>query len=305
MFDLTVIGNGIAANLFLMEFYKNHRNKRVLQIFENKICPTCSTSNTGTVFLPGVEPNVSPLGDIIYNSFLVAKDFFERNNPAGVEKAPFFYLCHGEKDSPEEFKRRFQSVEEVQPLFNTKLGMKSTALGKVWNGFIIDPIPFLNYLLTRKLDVANGNLEIREDLVVGLQKEKTGLSLQLLGGQLVRTRRLVLCTGAYTKTFEAILPQNQVISKSKIVPGSYLEKEGVDLGEHSFSIYRKGQNLVYHGKNKKLVLGATRQKEGIEACDFTYLKEVFENFKELLGHWIPPLESFEIRSGNRAPLGFR
>ena len=74
MYDLTVVGNGIAANLFLIE-YLSKKSQNVLQVHSEDKTPPCSLSTTGTVVLDGVRMGVSPLGDLIYRSFDAFKNY--------------------------------------------------------------------------------------------------------------------------------------------------------------------------------------------------------------------------------------
>lgn len=291
MRDLVVIGNGIAANLFLIE-YLNRTSKNVLQIHSEDKAPPCSLSTTGTVVLDGVRMGVSPLGDLIYKSFKAFKDYYQEFNPTGVDPAKFYLLTHDNpRESESEFTRRFGSFEKIQ----TPLKSREEHTGKIWDGFVINPEPFISYLEGKKNALGPS---IKKDLLIGIEKQKDTILLKLLSGETVTTKKLLLCTGAYTKMYEAIYPPKEEITKSKVLPGSYMETE-LDLGESSFSIQRNRENLIYNGSYKKLIIGATQQRTLVQAPDYQRLNEIHQNFSNLLVVDLPPLESFEVKSGLR------
>ena len=298
MYDLTVIGNGIAANLFLLEILKK-KNQKVLQIHSEEQAPPCTQFSTGTVFLKGVEMGRSPLGDLIYRSYEEASDFFKKNKPPGVNIASLFYVCDGKKDTQEDFIRRFKTVEPINDFAPTPYFPNEKEWGKAWQGYIINPTAFRGYLNKSKNDCGQGQLEVKEDLLVGVENGSDHITLRLLSGEVITTKKLILCTGAYTKLFEAIYPEMPVINNSKVVPGSYLEADNIDLGESSFVLARSGQNLIYHAEFRKLIVGATHQMDETQAPDFKKLQSAHLNFSNLINIKLPPFESFAIKSGLR------
>lgn len=290
MYDLTVIGNGIAANVFLAEYLKKANN--VLQIHSPDKAPPCSLNTTGTVVLDGVRMGVSPLGDLIFKSFEAFTNYYNTHQPTGVDPARFFLLTHGDgRESESEFTRRFGSFENIE----TPLKTKDSHTGKEWGGFVINPGPFMEYLENKKLAL---NPTIQKDLLTGMEKTKEGITLKLLSGETVLTKKVLLATGAYTKIYETIYPPKEEISKSKILPGSYLESE-MDLGASSFAIQKNRENLIYHGPYKKLVLGATQQKNLVQAPDYQKLAHIHQSFSDLLEMELPELSTFKVKSGIR------
>ncbi|RLA62587.1 MAG: hypothetical protein DRQ89_09160 [Epsilonproteobacteria bacterium] len=298
MYDLTVIGDGIAANLFLIEYLKKSPQK-VLQIHaEDKALP-CTQNTTGTIFLKGVEMGRSPLGDLIYRSYHEAASFFKQHNPPGINSATLFYVCDGKKDTKAEFIRRFETVEPIDNFAPTPHRPSKQEWGKTWDGFVLNSTPFREYLDKTKRDLGQGNLEIKEDLLVGVQNGSDHISLKLLNGEVITTKKLVLCTGAYTKLYQKIYPEIPVIANSKIIPGSYLETENVDLGESTFVLARSGHNLIYHSEYKRLIIGATHQLGELQAPDYANLQAAHQNFSDLLDVQLPPISTFSVKSGLR------
>jgi hypothetical protein len=68
IYDLIVVGNGIAAQTFLFELFtkldvKKRQNFSVAQIYSEDIALSCSLRTTATVSLNGIEEGVSDLGN--------------------------------------------------------------------------------------------------------------------------------------------------------------------------------------------------------------------------------------------------
>jgi hypothetical protein len=299
MYDLIVVGNGIAANLFLIEYFRQ-KGGRVLQIHTETLCPSSSKNNTGTIFLHGIKQGVSPLGDLIVRSFNAVSDYIQEEKPPGVDSAYLYHLCSSGRDNPLEFMRRYGSVEQIETFGSASITPLVPQQGKIWQGFIVDLPPFFNYLEQKKITDAANRLDITEDLLVGVESSKEGVEVSLLGQHRIDARKLILCTGAYTKLFEKIYPVSNKIAKSKVVPGAYLEHEGINLGKDSFSLQIQGHALVYHAGPSRMTIGATRQKDGVSAPDVASLKTVYQSFKELIKEdALPPFDDFLIKQGLR------
>ena len=71
IYDLVVVGNGIAAKLFLFELSKiqNLQFSKILQIYSEEFAPPCSQSTTSIVSTFGIEKPNTELAYKIYNGF--------------------------------------------------------------------------------------------------------------------------------------------------------------------------------------------------------------------------------------------
>lgn len=291
MNDLIIIGNGIAAQCFLWELVKQKKNLSVLKIHSEKLAPSCSINSTATISLRGVTQGISPLGDEIYESYQLAQSFIQSENPEGVSPSKFYSLC--EVDEKEEFLRRFGSLEEIERA--ESLTLMEKYLGKIWDGYIIDPEKFLSFF-QKKTQHSHTSISA---LVTSTKITDEGISVSTLEGTTYKARKLLICAGAYTKIFESLYPAHEAIKGSQSVPGAYLEKAHVDLGPKSFVLSRGGENLIYMAEAKIIKIGATTQKNGVEAPNLIKLSQIYNSFKEIISEDLPAFSEFEIKVGLR------
>ena len=108
-----------------------------------------------------------------------------------------------------------------------------------------------------------------QDFVVGLQRNsKNGYKVETHLGESIQADQVILMTGAYSKLMEDLLPdRSKFLEKAKVVSGSYLIFEDVDLvfdavsgpglkgegkSEESFGITYKGPQLYLPGLEEVL-----------------------------------------------------
>ncbi|MFI5391683.1 MAG: FAD-dependent oxidoreductase [Bacteriovoracales bacterium] len=288
MNDLIIIGNGIAANCFLWELQKQKRNLSILKIHSEDLAPSCSLNSTAMVTLRGITKGISPLGDELFDAYQLAESFFKAEKPDGVVPSKFYSIC--EEEEKEEYLRRFGSLEEIE--FST---LKDKYSGKIWDGFIINPEKFLTFL-QRNTNDSHTSISA---MVTTTDFTEEGVTVSTLDGAKYRAQKLLICAGAYTKIYEPLYPVHDAIKGSQSVPGAYLEIGSVDLGPKSFVVSRGGENLIYWAETKTLKIGTTTQKNGIEAADFAKLKEIYENFQEIIKEELPKISDFKVKVGLR------
>lgn len=88
-YDVIIIGNGIASKVFLFSFLKRFSECRVL-VIESPLYPACSIKTTSHVAVAQTVEGSGPLGQLVVDSYLAFKQFFEINSPKGVEKGHLF-----------------------------------------------------------------------------------------------------------------------------------------------------------------------------------------------------------------------
>ncbi len=288
MNDLIIIGNGIAANCFLWELQKQNRKMSILKIHSENLAPSCSLNSTSIISLRGVTKGISPLGDELFESYQLAESFIQAENPDGVAPSKFYSIC--EEEEKEEYLRRFGSFEDIEfPALKEKFS------GKIWDGYIIDAEKFLSFL-QRKAQDSHTSISA---LITSTEITEEGVTVSTLEGKTYSARRLLICAGAYTKIYESLYPVHNAIKGSQSVPGAYLEKGSVDLGQKSYVVTRGRENLIYLAETKTLKIGTTIQKNGIEAADFAKLNEIYENFQDIFKEELPNISNFEVKVGLR------
>ena len=78
IYDLAVIGNGIAAHSFLWNLSNTEvsrsQNFSIAHIYSEKLAPACTLRSSATVSLNGIEADVSTLGNDMREAFFMFDD---------------------------------------------------------------------------------------------------------------------------------------------------------------------------------------------------------------------------------------
>ena len=88
IYDLAVIGNGIAAQSFLWNLSQKEsksQNFSIAHIYSEKLAPACTLRSSATVSLNGIDEDVSALGNDMRESFFLFDELFKKYRTDGVE----------------------------------------------------------------------------------------------------------------------------------------------------------------------------------------------------------------------------
>ena len=217
------------------------------------MAPSCSLNSTAVCCLQGTQKGVSPLGDLLVESYTLASSFFEKEHPEGVVKGKQYNQCEPDgKNSVIEYERRFKEVDDLKLLgpFTNPIDPKK---GKVWDAYFIDPPVYLKWFSKRvKKKAKDRGINYLEfyDFVTDITYDPNeGIILETHSEAFFKADQLILATGAYSKLMKGFLPgQYEQLEKAKVVSGSYLvfENTGSDFKyEESFCIAYKGHNFIY------------------------------------------------------------
>ena len=297
-----IIGGGISTYVFLDSFLeKVPKGHRIIHLKGEEMAPSCSLNSTAICCLQGTQKDVSPLGDLLVESYSLASSFFEAEKPDGVVKGKQYNQCElGGKNSVLEYERRFKKVDDLKllgPFANPITPQK----GKVWDAYFIDPPVYLKWFSKRiKKKAKDRGISFLElyDFVTGITNDsKEGILLETHSEAFFKADQLILATGAYSKLMKDFLPkQYQVLEKAKVVSGSYLVFDDIDSdikGDESFCITYKGHNFIYQHWKKRFLIGGTTDSndEGaLKAPQVVKLKEMYNVGKEELKLPLPPFE---------------
>ena len=270
------------------------------------MAPSCSLRTTAICCVNGIQKGKSSLGDLLFDSYHLAEDFFKKEKPEGVTFGKQFNQCQKEGDnSPEEYERRFGTVEDLSYL-GPFVNKHQTKKGKVWDTYLLDPPAYLSWFekrIEKKVSKSSLNFEKRDDFVVNLSVENGLYVLETLNKKIIKAKNIVLATGAYAHLMRALLPTPfEILSKAKVVPGSYLVFDSVDWGEESFVVSYKGHNYVYRHWDKTLLIGGTtdpNENGAVTAINWVKLKEMFEIGKNELELPFPAFERGQAFVGLR------
>lgn len=280
IYDLVVVGNGLAAQAFLFELFshlnsdvKKYQNFSVAQIFSEEIAPACSLRSTASVSLSGITTGISELGDDLSKSFYLFEKFIQNQNPSGVEKVKQIITFSNEGDQ-EKLIRRYQKLHPLSsPLFDSSIE------GVELDSYLVSPALYADWFNSR---LSKEKIDRKKNFLQGLSLDEEGIiSCELLGKEQVQAKKIVLCTGAYAKIFSQFYPQTTEFQATHVVAGAYLEKS-IALPVPSFFITIDGHNLIYRNCDQALILGSASYKGALTAPDYSELKAIHELFSRSL-----------------------
>lgn len=263
--DLLVIGDGISARTFLNKLHQKKLTShlKIIQVFQNELAPACSYDSTSFVSLHGIEEGVSELGDLLRSGyFAFKKDFDDAKNVEGVVKG--YHYVSGDLSLIE---KRF-GKEQIQEL---QIPQTKSLIGVKLDSYFVSPIPYLNGLLTYQNVITRYS-----DFVVEIRLEDSLVITQR--GQKIYYKKLLVCTGAYTKIFEKIFPSHKSIEHSKVAHGTYWSIPHIDMGETSFTLTLDKSNLIYRSLEKRILIGGTTQSTSMCTPDHTEILKMYQKF---------------------------
>ena len=283
---IIVVGKGLAGHGVIESLVRKIGNNEIeclwlgpeMSLDNQKAWGPCSLNSTALVSLHGIQKGVSPLGNLLTDSFYATKKFLETHNAEGVEKCYRLHLGTNGKEEEKIF-NRFGSLESLTLKERTFSGFKEEA-------FQIHPINFFKWWDNRLSQICHFKLRKDSQLALSLDSEK----------KLIRTQsgiepfdKLIIATGALGLDLklkrECRLKQK---SEGKKVVGHFFRKElerPYQLGEKSFIVTLDGQNLIYNASEKLLTLGGSNQGDGPIAPDLEAIKKQQELFIKTFPEW--------------------
>jgi hypothetical protein len=285
MKTLGIIGDGVAARALLFYLYKNGLDKKlkIIQIHSPETAPPCSLNTTGVNCLRGIERGISPLGDLIMDSYEYFEDFVTENKPDGIEKFEHFQIWDEASEKHKQNSRRFSGFQKVSQ---------------------VNDITFNKEYCSKKLDAY---LIYPETILQWLGKE---FKHQVIKDHVIEVNEKVVCrNSAYEFDFVVVaanafsklmnVQDEGLLEKSKPIIGSYYEfKKKLDMP--SFSISLGECNLIYRAQTSELVLGATTLDRGFQFTpDMIELGKVYNKAASIFGDLIPPEQDAKVKTGIR------
>lgn len=295
IYDLIVVGNGLAAQTFLFELFNQkstvikNQNFSVGQVYSDEISPPCSVRTTATVALSGIEEGISPLGNELRESYFLFEKFFETHKPLGVEKVNQFIL-HSNAEEKEKLTRRYKTLSPIVADF-----LREEMTGVEMESYQISPQTFKSWLEEK---IGSFEIDRNKNFVRSMELNDLGhVELTLLNGQILTAKKILLATGAYSKIFSSFFKTSEM-DATGVLAGSYLERS-VDLQRPSFFITLDGNKCVYRSNEKQLVIGSVSQKGAFESADFEELKSIVKLFKDHLKIDIGEMDDYKMITGLR------
>lgn len=311
VYDILVVGNGIAAKHFLFElsnkFSQNlDKQKKITigQVFDNHITPACSEHASVTVSLNGIREDISVLGDELREGYFAFLDFVKKYNPKGVTKTQRVVTCTNPIDQKKLF-RRYTTLQNTPLVLIEKPYLKVPLEGVTYEAYMIDVLAYLDFLDSQiKLE----NLDCMEGFVEEIRFEDGIYELRLKDKTIIKTKQLLLAMGAYSKVYSHFyeifnMLKNHGVeleANNQIKVGSYLYKE-VNWNKDPLYLVIDGNKLMYYKNEEKEFLRlATVTTLGTEvACNHTEFLKIHKLYKEKTNLDIGEYNSFTYDYGLR------
>lgn len=327
--DFIVFGGGIGALSFLYELstleilpenLKNLQQMKILLIHAPLLARPCSWQTTSTVSLTGIEPGVSPLGDLLFKSFHHFEHRFlplmqsKTVGEIGIEKVSKEYFFRNKdvsQDSlnlkgsdPNDGNERFKDLKEVTEAYIKNDYRKDFKTTTEENSYVIYPEIFQHFLLQSACEKLN--IEVVEDFIL---KTEVFPGEFILKSQCVEysAPKLLDARGAYQNEFQSFFPQHfgeKFVKDYNLttVRGSFLKARGPFKGsgfEKSFYRVFNDLNFIYRHHTQELIIGSTTLKGAIVFEERSLLKVYYDEILKIMDLEIPPFDHFEVVTGLR------
>ncbi len=282
-FDLVVIGKGIAGLSFLFELAKSDsgiKNKKIALFFQNDLFIPCSDNTTATVSLSRIEEGISPLGNLLSQSFYYFKNevyalLLEsglNEVDIGVEKVTkkMYFISPEHKNKA--LLRFDDFIETTSDLYFRKDA----------DSYLISEIKFQQVLL--KFAQSYLNITVINEGIISIEPNTNpsepefflkSLNSVYLANYLIDAR------GSYQREnahfFGDLLSPRVVNDKAlKSVRGSFLYKVLDIPFDESFYLVFDDVNLIYRKNSNELLIGSTSDHDSLNVPDVAVLKKKYE-----------------------------
>ena len=292
IFDLIVVGNGLAAQAFLKEFLneKKSQNFLVAQVYSEVMAPACSNHSTASVSLNGVEVGVSELGDTLRSGFFSFKDFFETNHPPGIVEVEQL-ISHTTEVYKGKLIRRYKQISD----FHHPYLITPETSGVKLKSYLVSPDIFLAYM---QKEINNPKITKFEKFVKKVEKVDGLIECTLEDNSIIKSKKILLCTGAYARIYCDFFPETQKLFPTQVVAGSFLSRT-IDLKQDSFYVTIDGHNLQYRSTDQNLLMGSASLYGNVGVPDYQKLKEIFDFFSRITNLPLGTFDDYEIKNGVR------
>jgi hypothetical protein len=302
-YDGVIIGNGIASHvtlyyfsLKLLEIQTESKESlpKCLLIIESPLNSSCSLNSTCHAGTINARDGISPLGDMIKQSYIKLCDFIQEKKPEGVYPGQLYKSY----DISDEVRPELSKVPLELPLVSNNIFYGHRA-----PHHFFDPELFLTWLRTQYLQILSKCnvdvtfLEAHINDIVKTDDPDHGYEL-ISNDHTIKTKKVLLTTGAelYSKwtqdqwKFPKLTPRE----------GDFLIYKDIDLGKESFSIMIVSTNVVYRHFSKELLIGGTTNMpdQYIDEPNHKELRFFHSEFKKFYPE-LPDYNLFEIKRGTR------
>ena len=319
-YDGIVIGNGIGGLSFLYELASTQsplKNKKWAVVFSHDLFLPCSYRTTSTVSLSRIDEGVSPLGDLLYNSFFHFKkniyqkllESYQYESSIGIEKITKEMVFFDTNEKKKALLRYHDFSTYNGDVFSS-LKTKDCLARSDEDSYLIYPEVFQRVLLAEALKELD--VEVISDFVGSIVSTSTEQeSYFVLSGQQNDYEASFIFDGrgAYQREFASFYPTgfNQVeVEKRKLktVTGSYLSCFLKNPLKNSFYIVIDDVNFIYRSRSNELIIGSTSHENVLHVPALIELKSKYLLLLNFLSDEfrlsMPNFSDFAVHTGFRS-----
>jgi hypothetical protein len=150
--------------------------------------------------------------------------------------------------------------------------------------FLIDTNVYLKWLVN--------DSQILNEFVTAVEKKESGIEIKTQLGNIFNVDQVVYAGGCNNRNWDEK-------KAGKPVQGCYFEFNDCDLGQESFSLTLEGDNFIYHGHTKKLLIGSTTSSDTHELPARQELEIIYQRLSERLAIKLPAMETAQLITGMR------
>lgn len=306
-YDLIVVGDGLAARVFLYELNKCVKSRgsqipNVAVISDSSTFAPCSVNTTATICKVGLQEGVGEHGDRLLLAYECFESFLAEIR-SEVKSDEFclganHYQCFmGEGE--DRFSARYGEISEVEIS-----GAKGATLFKAsrGNSYLVSPLKLLSYL--EENSSSHLNITRIKDRVIALNHLGT-----LVGSKSkYQTRCVLVAAGGAGE--ELLADTNEFGVSPKVgqsVFGSYLEwttSNPIPSLGSSWQVGLSKFNVIYRQSDRKLLLGGTTTKNA-HCFHPHHMMEQYLIAQKKLAQVLPAFDEAEFKVGERSKLAGR
>lgn len=293
---IVTIGDGVAAWCLHHELRKVSDIK-IINISANDYFSPCSLKTTSINCLRGTEENVSPLGDLIRQSWFTFLEVHKEKQFNSVAPATEYQIL--EEKTVEKWERRYPQFETLKNHSFLSTVIKNKSLYHAEQAYFVDP-----YALKLELE-AETSLERINDLVTQILKINNGYEIKMHAGSLLADK-IILCTNHMTPQLvkHTTSEFKKYLAHSKPVSGSYLElKNANSFGfkfDTSFNLAIEKYHFIYRKEENKVHIGSNSENQS--SREFPHradLKKIYDHIDKFTQFELPEFQHFEQLLGIR------
>ena len=256
MRTFTIIGGGVSAYyaLYCLNEISLDKNKefKILWIKGDHFHPNVSPHIIPIITQNGIEKGVSPLGDLLFDSYFTWRDKFFKSYPFISEVNQYCFFDNSSEHSLKKFLRRHKVVNKVK----TPIGVKE---GVVLESFFVDASQFNNSIEESIGENSLIDIEVINDVLKKIAFLKND-HFELIGvNSIYKPSDVILnFSGVSSKFLPVSFLDSTKLEKHKVSTGEVIKFNYEFKNQESFILTQEDENLIYDSKKNIVQVSCSR-----------------------------------------------